>query len=228
VKTILVASTKQFMYKSKPNFNAIALCFAFLLILTAFIAAFLPSEALAATTHHYVCADFTTGGDVTCVSDVLDSASNGSAYDAGGTALDLATSPLWYLSGTFVGDGTFEIHCTDDVGNTSCTSLYPSGTSVYTDEPFPISNSPTYSGLYLQGHGSGWTASEICITDTPGDCGGTPPTPTPPATSTTPCESVSSTTQCTLIFNPNQDYFNGLALFLYGFTIILWLFKGRK
>lgn len=58
----------------------------------------------------------------------------------------------------------------------------------------------------------------------------TPPAPPTPsvASSTLPCEVVSSTTACTLQFNPNQDYFEGLALFLFGMTLILWLFKGRK
>jgi len=37
-----------------------------------------------------------------------------------------------------------------------------------------------------------------------------------------------ATTTYTVVDNPTQDYFNGLALFLFGFVLILWLFKGRK
>jgi len=55
---------------------------------------------------------------------------------------------------------------------------------------------------------------------------------TPPATESGSASSTSpfgtATTTYTVIDNPTQDYFNGLALFLFGMTSIMWLFKGRK
>jgi len=167
-----------------------------------------PSRALAATTYHLTCADFTLYSGATCSSDVVGVTGSG---DLAITSLPF-TSATWYGSWTATA-GNYRYAC---ASNGTCGDNHVSGSFVA--QPMAFAVTPGFSFL---GDGSAVSISDICVTDTAGDCETGPP-PAPPTPS---IDFAHAST--TIIADPNRDFFFGLLLFLFGFIIIIWLFKGR-
>jgi len=168
-------------------------------------------NAQAATTHHFECPD-TPNMDpsVNCNSGDWVASSPGSAYDNGSNYS--VPSGTQYISATVVNSSNFQMYCYDGSGNPcTATSLSP---GVNVDVPMTFTGS---AGLYIFGNGGGgWEISDLCITDTPGDCQSSP---TPPATTTT-----ASTTP----FEANMEFLTGYLVFAFAAVFIIWLFKRRR
>lgn len=177
-----------------------------------FLPFFLPSFAFAATTHHFDCTDIaSTDASVSCTDGVWTASAPGSAvWSTGGYEVPAGTN---YVSAVVSNASHFQLSCYDGSAN-PCT-----GISLSDGENFDVSmNFDSTAGLYIFGNGGGgWTVSDLCVTDTLGDCGSAPP---PMPTST-----VASTT---VMNNPNQDFFNGIVAFFAMFYGMIWLFRKQR
>lgn len=168
---------------------------------------FTVSSFAQAASFHYTCADMTNDGSPTpsCTSDVFTLAGGTSGiYDAPPNFL-LSNNTTYYLSVVYSGSGTARFRASGDLNDGSFVSL---GSSLV-DEPFVTPSTNNLAFLYIQSNGSfSGQLSELCVTDTPGECLAQPP----------------SSATSTLILDPNRDYFYGLFLFLVMFFGMIWLF----
>lgn len=136
-----------------------------------------PSSTYAATTHHYVCSDTTTGGGGIAPS------CSGNTYSFIGVEGSLQDYPpvfliprgTWYLTATYSGSGTAHIQFLSGTDN----NLYPdyTFTSSISDAVIDTTGSPGDDNRIEIGDRNGGgsftgTLTDICITDTPGDCAG--------------------------------------------------------
>jgi len=177
----------------------------------------LPSISLAATTHHYTCAELSiTAGSPTCSADAWTFANTEvqTVDDISGVALDLQ-GVTWYVSWTQTGGQEIRYLC--DNYPTSCTFNGHSATftaqswavSAGTPTGFIITNN-VGGGVYHSG-----VVSNVCVTDTSGDC------------EATPSGGTTASTTYMFVDNPPQDIFNGLVLFITSFWGIIWFFRKR-
>jgi len=192
--------------------------------------------ALAATSYTMICADsgiWTSGGTFSCTgTDVLNFTAGTNAHlESSPSNYHLTDNTTYYVSGTYSGTGNIAI----GVGGDNVGSSYYTASASFSDVPLTYPNGNTAntgtlqfydgSGAVCNGVGCSFTGSltTVCITDTIGGCG----TPTPPQSNGS-FDPFGTTTSYTVITNPNQDFFNGMMLFMSGLFLILWLFKGRK
>jgi len=171
--------------------------------------AFVPLPALAATTYHYTCLDWTEG-TATCSSDTLSFSGPQNAVD--GTPHFNLTAGTWYFSANTTLTGTWGFTGVNDDFN------IVEGNQV--DTPFV---SVLGGGLDITnnvGDVTDGTVYNICVSDVSGACEGVPPTPTGSG------QTFSTTTQ--LVDNPTQDFDVGYIMFFASMCFIIWLFKGRK
>jgi len=135
---------------------------------------FVPGFVFAATTHHYVCTDFTDDATITCGS------TNVVTYPSAGNNVgvlgDIGASVNWtngqslYFSATYTGTGSYKVRTNGDVNDgTFITGL--SGDQV--DHAFTggTGNTTNYVRVVSDGTFNG-TLSDICVSDTLGACAG--------------------------------------------------------
>ena len=189
-----------------------------------------------ASTHTYTCADLSfRGGDYpSCASDILTfSSGGGSGYvadvaDGAGHGhnypLNVDNAGEWYFSATVTGSGSFEVRVNGlDVDGSN--SYF---TETVVDLPFDVpSGNPSGSSGILVGTlvgGSSATISNICITDTPGGCGGgSPPAPAPEVASSSVAEKlvIATASSTAALFEASIPVFEALAGLILVFLIIL-------
>jgi hypothetical protein len=183
----------------------------------------LPSYALAANTHHFVCADFDTLiNGASCASDII-TISGATAAAQSNSTYAYTSGTTYYISSTYAGTGHYGF--AQDSGYTE--SPVSASWTAHSVTMTTSDSALNWSNLFFSGTFSG-TLSSICITDTSGDCEASPPTPATDASSTSPCASLGTTTDCFVVFNPNQDVANGVFFFFIGFWGVIWLFAKKK
>jgi len=177
---------------------------------------FFPLVSDAFTTHNYVCSDFhSIAGGATCTGNTATyTGSGGYVFDNTSIGGNLSPSggESYYITFTASGSGTGYIQCGGS--NNDGTPVSFSGS--VTDQPFSC-GSPNTSGGLVVGDNSSFvgTVTDICVSDTLGACA--PPTP-PTPTSTSPM----------YVYNPNEDTFNIVLLFLMSAWGAVWLFRKRN
>jgi len=173
---------------------------------------FAPSVSLAAHTA-FVCSDFSLSGSATCVNTGPAPSTAVIGLPGHGHVNTTGTYPYstWYVS-TVVDDGGVGLY---DLNTDHSTGITVSGnqtdaviTGAVSGDHFYVSDdsgSDTFNG----------NVSEICISDTLGECASIlPPTPHPApfpnGSEVFPGQEASTT--FAIVDNPNQDFFNGMLL----------------
>lgn len=202
--------------------------FKFLLKLVfAFALVVVPGGIAWATTYTYGCADLTSGDSPSCTGGAWTKASAFSLLKADDTKPFAVGT--WYLSATVEGSGTpFRATCYEYTG-AICNTYTALSAGDVVDAPITI-NSVGSLGLYLWGQTSTNPGiSEICVTDTPGDCQEAPEAP-PASVFDDLFGSATSSASSTIsiVFDPNRDMFNLFFLFLSGFFGMYWLFSKKR
>jgi hypothetical protein len=174
----------------------------------------------AATTYHLTCADFPILEGVSCASDTLTWADNTGADVRSTGYFGIGT---WYVSYTVTGgNGKPMWYAFYHLGNSTDTNT---STGSVTSELL-VSDKVT-GELYLNstvGLSSPFFTgdiSNICVTDTAGDC--EPPPPPPASWEPDGAFQYSTTTQ--VIDNPAQDIFMGFVGFFFSMWFMIWLFR---
>jgi len=180
---------------------------------------FLPLFSVhAASTYHYTCIELHTDGTgITCsgisMNAVFSGGSNEGVYDF--TPNFNLTSGIWYASisttlGGYsfasVNDPTTNVY-TSSITNTAFNVTNAGGFYINNCDTSNCSGSPTFSA---------GSVTDLCVTDTPGDCeggggGG----------------GATTTASTTTVDNPTQDLFNGILLFFLSAGFIIFIFKKR-
>jgi len=174
--------------------------------------------------HVYTCADGLTGAGASydCTDDIFTLASGGGASsytDTGGTVFTIADGTTYYISynatrdGIGPYDGRFRFD--GDSGNTDNSWLWVSGDNV--DVEIPDTTGIGDNGHILIYASTQGSIQNLCISDTLGECGGTPDPD--PATTT-------ATTTVQTVDNPSQNVFNGMLLFM--LSMFFAIFLARK
>lgn len=135
----------------------------------------LPNIGWAATTHHYTCADIPqVAGSSGCSGDVWSFSGTSDAYLDYVPNYDMGTTN-WYLTLNMTGTGSSVVVQGSSFGSPAVVHA----SSNLSDQPFDMSAAVGANGIYLDARGTGWTGtiSDLCITDTPGDCAPPPPPP---------------------------------------------------
>jgi len=165
-------------------------------------------HAFAATTHHYVCSDFTFGSTASCTgSNVITlTGNNGYAFEPGTPAITLSPG-TWYVTTGF-NTGNFRIQ-------TDSAPTYATISSTVTDSPITVGNQTSVTLDDSSGSFAA-TITDFCISDTVGGCGPGPSPVFPTGGATTTLE------QTMANFN------NGWWLYLCSFFGTIWLLRKRS
>lgn len=145
-------------------------------------------HAHAASTHHYICSEFTLGGGVlaSCTGSTITFNSNTStgpsltAYDSAPT-FDLEPTKTWYVSFvvTRSGGDNIRLRCYNGV-QFDCPTSGTAGVSVSStivDQAITSSSATAHTGIYFSNDFGpvlyyNGTISAICVSDTIGACAG--------------------------------------------------------
>jgi len=199
------------------------LCRKFGLFLFVCSVSLLPTGVFAATTHHYTCDDFISGiNPPSCSANVFTFAGDSGYRDSPAAVFNL-TAGTWYLNFTYSGTGNFNVNgfATGDADHTGSEIDYVVTTLFFTR--IEIWDHTSFVG----------TISNVCVTDTPGDCasggggGGSGNGVFPDGSEVFP--GIATTTIVfSIVDNPTQDFFNGMVLFLMCNFGLIWVFKSRR
>jgi len=164
-----------------------------------------------ADAHHLTCGNF-NGGSASCSAGVLTFTGSGDGkYNNG---LGIIFSPgTYYFSFTAVGTGTGEEGVFGDT--TFTTNPFSNGTVI--DDPVTVPPGDSSWNSYVWGDSGSFmgTVSDMCWSDSAGECEAAPPGPEASTTNAT----------TTYIQNPNQDLFNGILIFFLAAAFVVWTFK---
>jgi len=183
----------------------------FLLPLLMVVAVLSTGHTAYAASHTYTCADFGTI-TVPCSGGVMTFTAAGQSASNSIGAYDLGSAATVYVTATVVASGgTGVVGVRGDVNdyNTNFTTVL-SDTSIAnggnSSAQFVIFDNNSFQG----------TVGDICVSDTPGECVPTPPTPEPVSTTTS---SVDQT---------QQNLFNAYWSFLATMFFMVWLIRSTR
>jgi len=167
-----------------------------------------------ALSQNITCADLPNGAAPCTGSTITFAAANQDKFNSG-AGIQIAEGTTLYVSLEHVGTGDGEFFI---AGNSVDGSTHGaiSGSGSVVDFPVDVPTGNVWNTLYLRDLGSfSGTVSEICVTDTPGECGGTPPSPG------------TGSTTVMVVQNAAEQMFDAMILFLASMAFMVWLMRKK-
>jgi len=185
-----------------------------------------PFTASAVFTHNFVCSDFTsfagspagtcTGSTIslTAGSGYVDNWVNGVNYFTQGTT--------YYLSFLATGSGTGHANIASDATDSNVVNVVAGQTTETSLSGFTSGSTRL---IFSANSSFSGTITNICVTDTIGQCPAVVPSS---SSATTTPQPFGTTTTYHVVDNPNQDLFNGFLTFFLSFFVVLFIVKNAR